>query len=57
MAFIVDFESAEDMNVTTKFMGFMEKIGVCRFTKLYNLEHWFSDIMIVEYELTKDKRD
>jgi hypothetical protein len=57
MAFIVDFESAEDMNVTTKFMGFMEKIGVCRFTKLYNLEHWFSDIMIVEYELTKDRHN
>lgn len=50
MKFIVDFDDNKDMAVTTELMCFVEKLGVCSFKQLYNLEHWFSDIMVIEYE-------
>lgn len=49
MKFIVDFDDTNDMSVTINLLYFIEKMGVIRFKQLYSLEHWFSDIMMVEY--------
>jgi hypothetical protein len=48
--FIVDFDNTKDMLVHMELLVFIDKLGICRFRELRNLEHWFSDIMIVEFE-------
>lgn len=50
MKFIVDFERSNDMPVTKDFLCLIEKLGILKFKQLYSLEHWFSDIMIIEYD-------
>ena len=49
MKFIVDFESSKDLEITMGLLFFIEKLKIVDFKKLYCLEHWFSDIVIVEY--------
>lgn len=57
LKFIVDFEDKEDMLVSISLMRFIEKLEICQFDQLYNLEHWFSDIMIVEYAIGDPNND
>lgn len=49
MKFIVDFDCSRDLEVAMGLLFFIEKMGIVNFKKLYCLEHWFSDIVIVEY--------
>ena len=47
--FIVDFDNSKDMLVHMELLMLVDKLGICKFKELRNLEHWFSDIIIVEF--------
>jgi hypothetical protein len=51
-SYIVDFSDVMELNVTVKLLNFLHALQVCELNKLNKVEHWFSDMLIVEY---KDK--
>lgn len=50
MKHVVDFETTDEMFAVKDLLYFLEKLGVSKFNELYSLEHWFSDVMIIDHE-------
>lgn len=47
---ILDFSDTLELSATMKLLLFLKKAEICKLNKVSKIEHWFSDMIVVEWE-------